>query len=192
MQLEYARQQGSFQKWIDAYYTLANSHSKSSSELNWLEKELNEIFSSPANSLKRIPEELRRRLHEMLTLSRILSHHFDSVDELFSSTMNMKFYEKMKAMLKTRTFLNRKQSLTAIVQMHKHFLQSSKEFGANILIAEQIDSTLSIIREQCPEERPAIEVALKHLAELGHLQVYFSTTILDCQRREKPLRRINS
>ena len=65
--------------------------------------------------------------------------------------MNYKFYNKMKEMLKTKNLFGTKQSLTAIVQIHKHFLQISRLNSQNFVTDLQLDLILENIRVKMPK-----------------------------------------
>jgi DNA repair ATPase RecN len=171
IQLEYARQQMTYSTLMNYCQSFAESYSNSLFELHSLERELNHVFAISNSSARRMPEEVRRRLHELMTLCRTFSHNRRALDELFGNTMNYKFYNQMKEMLKTRNFVNRRQSLTAIIQMHKHFLHTSQNYGQSILAVQQIDDIIRTMTDECPKDHHRIEMAFKRMAELGHLQV---------------------
>ena len=171
IQSEYARQQMSYSTLIQSCQSFAESYSNSLAELRSFERELTHVLTVGNGSVRRMSEEVRRRLHELMTLCRTLTHDRRALEELFGSTMNYKFYNQMKEMLKTRNFINRRQSLTSIIQMHKHFLHTSQTYGQATLADQQLDDILQTILEQCPKEHHRIETGLKRMAELGHLQV---------------------
>jgi hypothetical protein len=161
IQLEYNRQQPIYPKLLDLLKSLAESYSHSLSELHSLEKDL-QILSN--NNTKRIPDEVRRRLNEMILLCKKFSTDRKLVEAFFGETMNYKFYNKIKEILKTKNLISRKQSLTAIVQIHKHFLQISNLNSQKFLSDQQLDL---IIQIKCSK----YQEILKHMAELGRLQV---------------------
>lgn len=151
--------------------SFAESYSNSLSELHSLERELTHVLTVSNSSARRMPEEVRRRLHELMALCRTFTHDRRALEELFGNTMNHKFYNKMREMLKTRKFINRRQSFTAIIQMHKDFLQTSRNYGQSTLADQQIDQVIHMMAEGCPKDHHRIEAAFKRMAELGHLQV---------------------
>jgi hypothetical protein len=170
IQLEYNRQQSVYSKLLDLIQSLAESYSNSLSELHSLERDLEKILLSSNNNTKRIPEEVRRRLNEIILCCKKFSHDRQLVEHLFGQTMNYKFYNKMKEILKTKNLISRKQSLTAIVQIHKHFLQISRLYSQNFLSDQQVDSIHENMQAKCAKH----EDALKNMAELGYLQVLSS------------------
>ncbi len=170
LQLEHNRQQAIYPKFIDSFQSLAESYSNSLSELHSLERELQNILLSSTNNIKRIPDEVRRRLNDMIFFCKKFSTNRILLEQLFGETMNYKFYNKMKEIFKTKNFISRKQSLTAFIQIHKHFLQISRLNSQKILSDHQLDLILQNIQIKCSTQQKSIEDILKHMAELGYLQ----------------------
>ncbi len=169
LQLEYNRQQPIYPKLIDSLETLAESYSKPLSELHSFERELQKfIFST---NIKRIPEEVRKRFNDILSLCKKFRNDRLLVEELFGETMNYKFYNKLKEIFQTKNLINRKQSLTAIVQIHKHFIQISRLRSQSFLSDQQLDLILQNIQIKCSKQQKSIEEMMKNMAKLGYLQV---------------------
>ncbi|CAF3379440.1 unnamed protein product [Rotaria socialis] len=167
IQLEYNRQQSTYLKLIDCLQSLAASYSNSLAEIHSLERELQSLLVSSHSAIKRIPDEIRKRLNDLILFCKKLSNDPKLLEQLFGQTMNYKFYNKMKEILETKNFLSRKQSLTAIVQMHKHFLKISNLNLNNILSAHELDK---IFEHKCFQQDKHVQESIKHMAELGYLQ----------------------
>ncbi|CAF3674106.1 unnamed protein product [Adineta steineri] len=167
VQLEYNRQQPIYPKLIHNFQILANSYSNSFSELHSLEHDLEKILLlSNSNNMKRISDEVRRRLNDMLLYCKKFSMNRQLLEQLFNQTMHSKFYNKMKEILKTKNLISRKQSLTAIVQVHKQFVQIARLNSQLFLNDYQLD----LIHQNIQTKYPNFENTLRHMAELGHLQ----------------------
>ena len=169
LQLEYHREQSIYPKLLELFETLAESSSKSLMEFHSLEYELQKLIFS--NNIKRIPEDIRKRLNDILSICKNFRHHRIFVEELFGETMNYRFYSTMKEILRTKNLINRKQSLTAIVQIHKHFTQISRLNTYHLLSDRQLDLILQNIQSKYPKEQKMIEEAIKNMVKLGCLQV---------------------
>ncbi|CAF4418585.1 unnamed protein product, partial [Adineta steineri] len=155
-------------KLIHNFQILANSYSNSFSELHSLEHDLEKILLlSNSNNMKRISDEVRRRLNDMLLYCKKFSMNRQLLEQLFNQTMHSKFYNKMKEILKTKNLISRKQSLTAIVQVHKQFVQIARLNSQLFLNDYQLD----LIHQNIQTKYPNFENTLRHMAELGHLQV---------------------
>ncbi|UJR28057.1 hypothetical protein I4U23_009313 [Adineta vaga] len=134
------------------------------------ERDLRNILLPSNNNIKRIPDEVRRRLNEMILLCKKFSIDRTLLEQLFGPTMNYKLYNKMKEILKTKNLISRKQSVTAIVQMHKHFLQISSLQTQHCLTEQQLDLILQNIHDHFSEKQTYFEDIIKHMTELGYLQ----------------------
>ncbi|CAF3948002.1 unnamed protein product, partial [Rotaria sp. Silwood2] len=121
-------------------------------------------------NIKRIPDEIRKRLNDMILFCKKFHNDYTLLEQLFGQTMNYKFYNKMKEILKTKNFISRKQSLTAIVQMHKHFSKISRLNTYNFLSDYELDKILQNIQIKCFKQQKYIEEVIKHMTELGYLQ----------------------
>ena len=171
LRLEYNRQQAIYPKLIEHYQTLISSHSSSFAELYSLERDIQRILLSSNSNTKRIPEEVRRRFNEIIVFCTQISVDQSLVEELYGPTMNYKLYNQVKEILKTGNIINKKQSFTAIVQIHKHFLRISRLNTRNYLSEQQLDTILENIQTWFPEKQDYFEDLLRHMAELGCLQV---------------------
>ncbi|CAF1606650.1 unnamed protein product, partial [Adineta ricciae] len=171
LRLEYNRQQAIYPKLIENFQTLVSSHSSSFAELYSLERDIQRVLFSSNSNTKRIPDEVRRRFNEIMVFCTQISVDRLLVEELYGPTMNYKFYNQVKEILKTGNIINKKQSLTAIVQIHKHFLRISRLHTRNYLLDQQLDTILENIQTWYPEKQDYFEDLLKHMAELGCLQV---------------------
>jgi hypothetical protein len=172
IQQDYAGQKLTYEKLIDSCQSFARTYSTSLNALHSLENQLIQVvLPMNNNTLKRLPDDIRQRLHDLLHLCRTLSLNWHACDYLFGTTIDYKFYNKLKDMLKTRHFLNRKQSLTPIIHIHQTFRQVSLLYEQTMLFDQQFDTIRQFIHEICPNECIAIENILKQLAELGYLQV---------------------
>jgi hypothetical protein len=87
---------------------------------------------------------------------------------LFGEIINLKFYNQIKEILKTKNLINRKQSLTAIIQIHKYFTQINTR---NSLSDQQLDLIVQNIQINCSKEQKFIEEKIKNMIKLGWLQV---------------------
>jgi hypothetical protein len=155
-----------YPKLIDSLESLAESYSKSLSEFHSFEHDLQKFVSS--NNIKRIPDEVRKRLNEILNLCKKFRNDRLLIDQLFNETMYLKFYNQIKEILKTKNLINRKQSLTAIVQIHKYFTQLNTR---NYLSDQQLDLIIQNIQIKCSKEHKFIEENIKNMVKLGCLQV---------------------
>ena len=169
LQLEYHRQQPIYPKLLASFESLAEFSSKSLAEFHSLESELQKMIFS--NNLKRLPEEIRKRLMDIFHLCRKYRHDRIVIEEFFGESMNSKFYHTMKEILRTKNLINRKQSLTAIVQIHKHFTQISRLNIHDPISDRQLDFILQNVRSQCSKEHKSIEQGMKNMVHLGCLQV---------------------
>ncbi len=155
-----------YQKIIESLESLAESYSKSLFELHSFERDLQKFVSS--NNIKRIPEDVRKRLNEILNLCKKFRNDRLLIDQLFGEIINLKFYNQIKEILKTKNLINRKQSLTAIIQIHKYFTQINTR---NSLSDQQLDLIVQNIQINCSKEQKFIEEKIKNMIKLGWLQV---------------------
>ncbi|CAF0798896.1 unnamed protein product [Rotaria sordida] len=170
IQLEYNRQQPIYPKLIDYLQILAESYSNSLAELHCFERELQKLFLSSHMNIKRIPDEIRKCLNDMILFCKQVNNDHTLLEQLFGSTMNYKFYNKIKEILKRKNFISRKQSLNAIVQMHKYFLKISRLNTYNFLSEYELDKILQNIQIKCFQQQKYIEDIIKHMTQLGYLQ----------------------
>lgn len=175
LRLEYHRQQSIYPKLLDSFESLAESSLKSVFEFHSLESELQKLILS--NNFKRLPEEIRKRLIDILHICQRFRHDRIIVEEFFGETMNSKFYHIMKEILRTKNLINRKQSLTAIVQIHKHFTQISRLNTHELITDRQLDLILQHVQNKCPKEYKMIEIGIKNMVKLGCLQVILSSIV---------------
>lgn len=171
IQLEYNRQQPVYPKLMDSIQSLAESYSSSLAELRSFERELKNLLASSHIHIRRIPDEIRKRLNDIISLCKTFSNNYVLLEKLFGQTMNYKFYNKMKEMFKSKNLLSRKQSSNAIVQIHKHFLNISRSNTQSYLTDNKIDRILQIIHTKCSQQANSIEETLKNMAQSGNLQV---------------------
>jgi hypothetical protein len=175
LQLEHNRQQPIYPKLIDCLESLAESYSNSLVELHSLERELQKFIFS--NNIKRIPDEVRKHLNDMILLCKKFRNDRILLEQLFGEKMNYKFYNKMKEIFKTKNLISRKQSLIAIVQIHKHFIQIAHLHSQNFLSDQQLDLILQNSQIKCSKQQKYIEEMIEHMAKLGHLQVKLSSIL---------------
>ena len=83
----------------------------------------------------------------------------------------------MKDMLKGKPLHGRKQSLTAIIQMHKHFVATSKANEYTPLNDQQYDRILQIVYERSREDAKDLKEIFRHMAQRGCLQVTLSFVV---------------
>ncbi|CAF0821315.1 unnamed protein product [Rotaria sp. Silwood1] len=178
IQLEYNRQQPIYPKLIDYLQTLAESYSNSLIEFHSFERELQKLLLSSHPNIKRMPDEIRKRLNDIILFCKKFHNDYTLLEQLFGQTMNYKFYNKMKEILKTKNFISRKQSLTAIVQMHKHFLKILRLNTYKFLSDHELDRILQNIQIKCFKQQKYIEIIIKHMTELGYLQDKFFVNYL--------------
>lgn len=166
LQLEYHRTQSIYPKLLQSFENLLESSSKSLMELHSLENDLQKLIFS--TNIKRIPEDIRKRLNEILNICKTFRHDRIFVEELFGETMNYRFYSTMKEILRTKNLINRKQSLTAIVQIHKHFTRLNTHH--HLITDRQLDLILQNIQNKYPKEQKILEESIKNMVKLGCLQ----------------------
>src|SRR6202044_2243600 len=117
LKLEHNLQQPIYPKLIDSLELLAESYSKSLSELHSFEHELEKIINS------RIPEDIRKRLNDIISHCKNIRNDRILIEKFSNEIMNSKSYNKLKEIIKTKNFISRKQSLTIIIQIHKYFIK---------------------------------------------------------------------
>ena len=142
IQSHYACGQLNFTKLINRIETIAESYSNSLAELHSLERDLIQLFSNVTNASKRVPDEIRRRLNDLMNICRIFHSNRKSVNRLFGSEMNWKFYSKVREIVKTKNVLNQKQSLAALIQIHKHFIQTCESFPKKTFLENNFNENL--------------------------------------------------
>ena len=157
LQLEYHRQQILYPKLVESVDNLIESYSNALVELHSFERDLEKFLST---NTKRIPEDVRKRLNEIVTYSKQIRNDRLLAEQIFADQSILKFYNKIKEIIQNKNLLNRKQSLTAIVQIHKHFSQIARSQSQTLLNDQQLDSNFQQIEE-----------TIKILAKLGYLQV---------------------
>lgn len=171
VQLEYHRQQPIYPKLLDSLQSLAACYSTSFAELRALERDLHSLLRSSSSSIKRIPDDVRRRLNEMIALCQQFYVDRSLREQLFGASMNVKFYNQLKDIFQTKHLAGRKQSLTAIVQTHKHFVQTSRSSTRRFLLSDQIDAVLQSVENQALDVKRDVRESFRRMAELGRLQV---------------------
>lgn len=164
IQVEYYSQRPIYPKSMDYLQSLAASYSNSLAELHSLERELQKFIGSSNYPTKKVSDDFRRRLQDMISMCKKLSNSPHLLEQLFGQTMNYKFYNKMKELLKTKNFLIRKESLTAVIQMHKHFSKISNLNSNHFLSDNDLDKILQ-------SKSKYIDEVLNRMAQLGYLQV---------------------
>ena len=173
IQLEYHRQQPIYPKLLDYMKILVESYSSSLSDIHSFEQDLQNLLRSFHNNIKRMPDEIRKHLNDMILFCRKLNNDHILIGQLFSDTTNYKYYNQMKEILTTKNFINRKQFLTAIVQMCKYFLKISNLNSYKLLSEYQLDVIFENSQIKYSKQCHSIEEILKNMADLGHLQVKF-------------------
>lgn len=144
IKVEYNLQRDIYSKLTDYLDLLGESYSKSLFELHLFERELEELVF-----IKRIPDEIRKRLNEIIIFCKKFRQHRILI-------LDDKFYNKIKEMFKIKNFFLKKQFLNSIIQIQKYFIQNSRNF----LSEQQLDFILHNNQIK----------SIEHMAKLGRLQ----------------------
>lgn len=146
-------QQNSIYSKIISYLDLLT---ESLSELQFFENLLLSIMNH-----KRLPDDIRKRLNEMIFICKQIRYDKNLVENLFGEKMNYKFYERIKNIVQIKNFFQKKQYLNMIIQIHKEFIQISHCNSQKILSEQDFEL---IFQGKYSKD-------IENIAKLGYLQV---------------------